>query len=167
MHYVQGKSGGWWSKILCFILIQTYFAFSSFTTLLEFEGVYVRHTVVLALAVICDCLWHYSVWYCQRSDFWLHSSISPWLFLKILSFCSMFSFWIPWLSKQMSLWAPFFRPTPFLCYPSCSFPQHRGKRLPNALIKPSYRRDCFFWHSETKHKTPLQRCTGKQPHLML
>lgn len=51
---VQGKSERWWSKTVCFLLIQTYFEFSSFVTLPEFEGVCVRHVVVLALAVIPD-----------------------------------------------------------------------------------------------------------------
>lgn len=60
---VQGKSEGQWSNTVCFVLIQTYFAFSCFTTLPEFEGVCVRHVVVLALAVV--------------PDLWLHSSISP------------------------------------------------------------------------------------------
>lgn len=95
-------------KDCIFCLIQTYFAFSSFTTLPEFEVVRVRHGVVLALVVICDCLsQHYCVWYCQRSAFWLHVSTSPRLFLKIQRFCSMFPIWILWLSNQVSLWAPF------------------------------------------------------------
>lgn len=36
-----------------FILIQTCFSFPSFTALPEFEGVCVRHVVILALAVTC------------------------------------------------------------------------------------------------------------------
>lgn len=61
-----------------FVSIQTRFAFCSFRTLPEFEGVCVRQAEVLALAVICDCLSRrYSVWYWQGSDLWLHGSISP------------------------------------------------------------------------------------------
>lgn len=37
---------------LCFVLIQTYFAFSIFAALPGFEGFCVRHTVVLALLVL-------------------------------------------------------------------------------------------------------------------
>lgn len=94
-------------KDTMFCLIQTYFAFSIFTTLPEFEVVHVRHVVVLALAVICDC--QDSAWYCWRSDFWLHGSTSLWLFLKMQRFCSMFPIWILWLSNQTSL-NSFFRP---------------------------------------------------------
>lgn len=95
-------------KDCMFCLIQTYFAFSSFATLPELEVVGVTHVVVLALVVIRDCLSRrYCVWYCQRSDFWLHVGTSPWLFLKIQRFCSMFPIWILWLSNQMSFWAPF------------------------------------------------------------